>query len=128
MITTLRRAVYDKLITITELAGNVFFLEAPELVTLPYLVVSKVTGGYDRDTVNEFRFEYLQINGYGKSLQNLEVIERKIREALDRKQGDFDLADYYVIDIDIQLDRQAKFEDVFQFTQQYKFHLQKKQE
>jgi len=128
MITSLRNAVFTK--TKGIFSERLYFAQAPEETQYPYGVFSELPGFVDRDSVSRYEFVIIQINGYSKQLEPLETIEAQLKALLDRSQASFNLTDYYVIDVDWIFSRTAildtRPEGTFQFTHQYRFHLQLK--
>lgn len=128
MITSLRTAIYN--LGKTAFSDNLFYLEAPAEQNGLYGVISELPTVIDHDSDNEFKFENVQINGYSDSLTELETAEGSLKSALDGKEESFSLDDWYVIDIDLVFSRTTKLDvkpnGIYQFTHQYRVHLQKK--
>lgn len=123
MLPDLRTKLYNALKTVH---SSVFFVEAPATVVHPYIVFSQVTGAVRWDTMHKDEEEYIQINGYGKSLSALETIRDGVRNLLDNNPGALILASpNRVYGIDEQLNRVAKLGDIWQFTLQFKITIQK---
>lgn len=123
MLPELRKGLYTALKLVL---GAVYYVEAPANQALPYVVFSPVTGSVRWDTMKKDDEQYVQINGYGKNLGALETIKESIRTLLDNNPGAITLtSSYSVYDITEQLSRGAKFDDVWQFTLQFKITIQK---
>lgn len=123
MLPELRVGLYTALKTIH---SDIYFVEVPSNQTLPYFVFTPFTSGVRWDTMHKDEEQYIQINGYGKSLQELEGIKEEIRELLDNNPGAIELdPPFSVYDIAEQLNRTAKLGDIWQFTLQYKITIQK---
>lgn len=123
MLPELRIGLYTALKTVHD---DVYFTEAPADQTLPYFVFSDVTAGVRWDTISKDEEQYIQINGYGKNLQELEGIREEIRLLLDNNPGAIDLdSPFRVYDITEQINRAAKLGEIWQFTLQFKITIQK---
>lgn len=123
MLPELRIGLYTALKTVHD---DVYFVEASADQSLPYLVFSPVTAGVKWDTMHKDEEQYIQINGYGKNLQELEEIKEEIRSLLDNNPGAIDLdSPFTVYDISEQINRVAKLGDIWQFTLQFKITIQK---
>ncbi len=123
MLPELRIGLYQALRTVHE---SVFFVEAPAGQVLPYFVFSPVTAGVRWDTIHKDEEVYIQINGYGDDLQELEGIREEIRDLLDNNPGAIDLdTPYKIYDTTEQVNRTAKLGEVWQFTLQFKITIQK---
>lgn len=123
MLPELRIGLYTTLKTVHD---DVYFAEAPADQTLPYFVFSDVTAGVRWDTMNKDEEQYIQINGYGRNLQELEGIREEIRSLLDNDPGAIELdAPFSIYDITEQINRAAKLGEIWQFTLQFKITIQK---
>ncbi len=123
MLPELRTSLYTALKTVHD---DVYFVEAPANQSLPYFVFSPVTGGVRWDTMHKDEEQYIQINGYGKDLQELEGIKEEIRSLLDNHPDAIDLdTPFRVYDITEQVNRAAKLGEIWQFTLQFKITIQK---
>ncbi len=123
MLPELRVGLYQALKTVHE---SVFFVEAPADQTLPYFVFSPVTAGVRWDTMYKDEEVYIQLNGYGDDLQELEGIREEFRELLDNNPVAIDLeTPFLVYDTTEQVNRTAKLGEVWQFILQYKITIQK---
>lgn len=123
MLPELRIGLYTALKTVHD---DVYFVEASADQSLPYLVFSPFTAGVKWDTMHKDEEQYIQINGYGKNLQELEEIKEEIRSLLDNNPGAIDLdSPFTVYDISEQINRVAKLGDIWQFTLQFKITIQK---
>lgn len=125
MITEVRTNIYSLGSAITGLSGRFYYLEAPQGVAKPYAVFSQVTNTQDRDTASKFEEIYFQINHYGENAAALETIAKASRAAFEDSESSWSLTEYHLDRIEFQLSREAKFEDVFQITHQYKIELTK---
>ena len=123
----LREAIYNIGKNVNGLSGGFWYLEAPQKTPEPYSVFSNVTSLREKDSADNFDFVYLQINGYHTNLKALETIQKDFESRFDGQKGSFSMTNYWLIDIDLQFNRgPVKNDDVFQFTQQYKIHIQHK--
>ncbi len=123
MLPELRIGLYTALKTVHD---DVYYVEASADQSLPYFVFSPVTAGVRWDTMSKDEEQYIQINGYGKNLQELEEIKEEIRSLLDNNPGAIDLdSPFTVYDITEQINRVAKLGDIWQFTLQFKITIQK---
>ena len=120
MNSELREAISNTGNQVTRLTGGFWYLAASQDNPLPYAVFSVVSSSTERDTVDEFKFEYLQINIYHTDLEDLETINQEFIDKFHRQKQNFEMLNYWLIDIDLQFDRPQKLEDKFMFTQQYK--------
>jgi len=128
MITDLRTELKTKLDT--HFTNRVYFAEAPRNPTLPYATITELPGNRDRDSVDVFSDVFIQINGYSKTLTELETKEVLVNDTLDYKHSTFTLTDYYVIEIELKQFRTTKLDvrpdGIYQFSHTYKVNLQKK--
>jgi len=123
----LQAAIYNIGKDVAGLTGGFWFIQAPQKNVYPYSVTSRVDGIPDRDSVNTFDDEYLQMNIYHTDHAALITISELFKTAFDNKQSNIIMASYWCIDITLQFNRgPKKLDDVFQLTQQYKIHIQKK--
>lgn len=124
----LRKEIYDIGSTVPEVsAGGFWYLEAEQKTTYGYAVFSSVTTPRGKDSKDIFDFVYFRINGYDKDVERLEEMQKHFAEKFDGQKDSFLMNSYYLIDIDLMFNRgPVKVDDVFQFTQQYKVHLQQK--
>lgn len=76
MISNLRTAIYNRLLTSTYLnSGNVFFDRAPQGEFLdPYCVYSYITNPMTRDTHNVYEEQVFQLSLFGSDVSTLETI------------------------------------------------------
>lgn len=127
MNTELRAAIYNIGKEVTGLAGGFWYIEASKDALLPYSVFSNVTSTRDKDSSDKFDFIYLQINGYHKYLSVLENIQKDFENRFDGQRESFTMTNYWLIDIELLFNRgPIKINEVYQFTQQYKLHIQHK--
>ena len=124
----LRKKIYETGSTVPEIAGGGFwYLEAKQNAKTGYAVFSNVTTPRAKDSKDIFDFVYFRINGYDKDVERLEEMQKHFAEKFDGQKDSFLMNSYYLIDIDLMFNRgPVKIDDVFQFTQQYKVHLQQK--
>jgi len=127
MNSELRAAIYNIGKDVTGLTGGFWYIEASQKAAYPYSVFSNVTATREKDSSDNFDFIYLQINGYHTDLNSLESIQKDFETKLDGQKSSFTMANYWLIDIDLQFNRgPIKIDEVYQFTQQYKLHIQHK--
>lgn len=125
MITEVRTKIFTLGSSVTGLTGGFYYLEAPQKTAKPYAVFSSVANPVSRDTASKFEEIYWQVNLYGEDLTALELIAKKFREEFEDSESSWSLTAYHLDRIEFESSREAKYEKIFQITQQYKLELTK---
>lgn len=119
----LRTAIAKVGMLLSDITGGFWYIEAPAEVSEPYAVFSFLPSSYSRDTASKFEEHYLQINLYDVDGSNAEDLVKQIIAIFEDSEGAIIMPNYVCIAIDRQLMRNAKLDDVFQITIQYKIQL-----
>lgn len=125
MITEVRTKIFTLGSAVAGLTGGFYYLEAPQTTAKPYGVFSLVANPVSRDTASKFEEIYWQANLYGNDLSALETISKSFREAFEDSEASWSLTSYHLDRIEFEFSREAKYDKIFQITQQYKLELTK---
>ena len=123
MISELRTAIATIGQGLAGFSGGFWYIEAPADCVYPYAVFSVISETNSRDSARVFEEIDFQINVYGLSGTNTELLKERVITAFDDSEGSFSLASYHFERIERTLVRPQKLGKVFMITIQYKINL-----
>jgi len=132
MIENLSAGIYDYLAVQTNtfktaITNGLFTPSADDNTNPPYAVFNDVSPSTDRDTVNKFETQRIQIICYSNSYAGVLDLQQKLWDRFDDAEGSFSVTGYNLIEVTREAPSGliTELDKVFISTTQYKIVIQK---
>lgn len=127
MIQALRNAIYTTGLTVTGVTtANLWYLEAKEDTTFPYVVFSDVTDVVSRDSGTDFENYDIQFSIFSDVLTETESFSAAIKSKFDYGKSNLSVSGYTVVEVVRTLEPSVLKEDkIYHHVLQYKITISK---